>query len=386
MDLLFNNKVSISKTILEYIWLDGYGNFRHKTRIMFKNIELVPSPCDIDEWNYDGSSTGETSSKTNTEIILKPVFVCRNPFKTSLTKINSYYVLCETYSTDKKPMKTNTRYKACKIFEMDMELIEKEQPWYGIEQEYFICDPNNMNLPLGFKNYKLLENKYDYIDLSKLIPDGSADSFYCKMGNKFGKKIANKHLEACIMADLDISGINAEVSPGQWEYQIGPCLGINAADQLVMSRFILEQIADEYGYFIDYSPKLIPDINGRKFNGSGCHVNFSTFNMRNGCSEGNGVYYIHKAINKLQLNHEKHIQVYGKDNHLRLTGECETSSCNFFTFGIGTRDTSVRIGNSVINDGYGYFEDRRPSANMDPYLVTSILYDTICVQKDDNYY
>ena len=33
---------------------------------------------------------------------------------------------------------------------------------------------------------------------------------------------------------------------------------------------------------------------------------------------------------------------------------------------------------STANLGYGYFEDRRPAANMDPYEVCAMLIETVC--------
>lgn len=35
--------------------------------------------------------------------------------------------------------------------------------------------------------------------------------------------------------------------PAQWEYQVGPCLGISVGDDLWMSRFLLHRIAEEFG-------------------------------------------------------------------------------------------------------------------------------------------
>ena len=43
------------------------------------------------------------------------------------------------------------------------------------------------------------------------------------------------------------------------------------------------------------------------------------------------------------------------------------------------RGASVRVGYETIANGCGYFEDRRPASNMDPYLVTSKLVYTICM-------
>ena len=91
------------------------------------------------------------------------------------------------------------------------------------------------------------------------------------------------------------------------------------------------------------------------------------------------VKHIKVAIDKLSLKHEEHIQVYGKDNDMRLTGNCETQSIDTFTMGNCDRGSSVRIPINVVKDGKGYFEDRRPAANMDPYLVCSKLIETIII-------
>ena len=95
--------------------------------------------------------------------------------------------------------------------------------------------------------------------------------------------------------------------------------------------------------------------------------------------EEDGLTEIIACMEKLERKHEQHIDAYGKDNHLRLTGLHETSSMDKFTWGIGTRNTSVRIPNLTQKDGAGYFEDRRPAANIDPYLATSIIAETCCL-------
>lgn len=57
-----------------------------------------------------------------------------------------------------------------------------------------------------------------------------------------------------------------------------------------------------------------------------------------------------------------------------MTGSHETSKLSEFTWSIGGRHTSVRVGNDVEKDGKGYMEDRRPASNIDPYLSTVRLY------------
>lgn len=328
-----------NKSICEYIWVGGKGEIRSKTKVIHhstnQSVNIFP------EWNYDASSTGQATSEGNTEGILIPVCCYNNPLRSNYN-CNNYLVLCEVYNPNNTPHVTNTRSKAKKRFNAKPE----EEPWFGLEQEYFIILNNTSIL-----------NVFDH---------------YCgTAGNPIERSIAENHMAMCLDAGLNISGINAEVALNQWEFQVGPCEGITAGDQLIIARYLLERIAEKYDAVISYAPK--PRFNA---NGSGCHTNFSTKKMRN----ENGIEEIYKAIHKLGEAHNEHVKIYGKGNELRLTGKHETSSYTRFSWGQGTRNTSVRIPNNVLIDKCGYFEDRRPSANMDPYLVTSKIFETCCLK------
>jgi glutamine synthetase len=314
--------------LVEYIWLDADYKFRSKIRV-----------CDeITDWNYDGSSTGQATTESS-EVILKPHTVFKNP----LLDGDSYLVVCSTYNND-KPLITNHRHLANEIFNQKLD----EEPWFGLEQEYFL-----------YKNNEPL----------KTYTNKRSNEYYCNpiAQHELGIKIIYEHLFTCIKAGIKISGINAEVSEGQWEFQIGPCVGIETGDHLLAARYLLEVIAAKYYISINYKPKPILNVNG-----SGCHANFSTKSMR----EPNGYNKIIEAIEKLSLNHEYHMTKYGEDNKKRMTGYNETASYDVFTYGIGSRNTSVRIGNETFKNKCGYFEDRRPAANIDPYMVTSLLFQT----------
>lgn len=325
-----------SQYVCEYIWIGGSGELRSKTRILRDIILKIDS---IPEWNYDGSSTKQAPSDGNTEVILKPCAIFKDPFR-SIHNFKCILVLCDTYDNNDNPLPTNHRNKAVTIFKNVTGYI----PWFGLEQEYMI----------NFKNS---------------ITPVNNESHYCGVGNKLERTIVEQHLSACIFIGLNISGINAEVTSEQWEFQIGPSEGIDAADELTIARYLLERVAEKYDATIDYTPKISETANG-----SGCHINFSTEVMR----QPDGINEIMSCIEKLERRHAEHINVYGENNHLRLTGKHETSDLNKFTWGIGTRNTSVRIPNMTEKNGCGYFEDRRPAANIDPYQATSIMAETCC--------
>jgi len=156
--------------------------------------------------------------------------------------------------------------------------------------------------------------------------------------------------------------------PGQWEYQVGPCVGINGADQMMVSRYILNRVCEDFGVYCTLDPKPIDG----DWNGAGCHTNFSTEKMR----KVGGYALIETAIRQLGAKHAEHIAAYGEGNERRLTGKHETADMGKFLYGVANRGCSIRIPRSTEADGFGYLEDRRPASNMDPYVVCGMIFNT----------
>ena len=326
---------------LEYIWIDGTeptAQLRSKTKVL-KEFGRTISDCTV--WGFDGSSTNQAPGDKS-DCVLKPVRLYENPLED-----DCYLVLCEVWNVDDNAHTTNNRFKLDNLNSR----YRKEEVWVGIEQEYTLFRDG---LPLGWPT-------------DGLEPPPQGD-YYC--GRNVGEEIAREHMDACISAGIKICGINSEVMLGQWEYQVGAANPIRISDDLWVARWLLEKIAYEHDVVVSLDPKPVEG----DWNGAGAHTNFSTKAMR----EKDGDFIIHKAIKKLEKKHNEHIKVYGSYNEERLTGEHETCDISTFRWGVSDRGASIRVPWQVNEDGKGYLEDRRPAANIDPYLVCWRLIKTIC--------
>jgi len=361
----------------EYIWIGGSGSdLRSKAKTVDLSTFLKGDekeftgklrPDQLGQWNYDGSSTAQALGNQS-EVLLNPVKVVPDPFRRG----KNILVLCETDLPSLAEMKDpgyrkreyerikNYRQEAADIFNNAKVMAEK--PQFGLEQEYILLERNGRT-PLGWP------------------ADGYPDpqgQFYCGAGtrNAFGRYIAEAHYKACLFAGLTVSGINGEVFPGQWEFQIGIVEGIDAADQLWLARYLLERVCEDFGVCVSYHPKL---FTRGDWNGSGCHTNYSTESTR---GEG-GWQAIQQAVNKLGALKEHHIPVYGEQNSERMTGLHETAKEDDFKVGVADRGASIRVPNKTWKEKKGYIEDRRPAANIDPYRVTSIIAKSTILDPKD---
>ena len=333
----------MSKTKLEYIWLDGYSptqNLRSKTLI---KEDFSGELDDCPMWNFDGSSTKQAEGGSS-DCLIKPVALFDDPCRD-----NSYLVMTEVLNPDGTPHVSNARA-----------LIDDDDNdfWFGFEQEYFLWD-NKTNKPLGFPDHDALMDK------------PTQGQYYCSVGgsNTFGRDTAEIHLDQCLEAGINVEGINAEVAPGQWEFQIFAEGAKNAGDQVWVARYLAERNAEGDGLTINWHPKPIKG----DWNGSGMHVNFSNCDMR---TKGDEEVF-HEICIAFSENIKRHIDVYGEDNDQRLTGDHETAHIDDYTWGVSDRSASIRIPISTVEDGWvGRLEDRRPSSNADPYKVVAAVIKT----------
>ncbi len=324
----------------EYVWLDGYSpepNLRSKTKILFLN-EFDGSPESLPVWSFDGSSTQQAEGHAS-DCLLKPVRVIPDP-----DREDAFLVMSEVLNPDETPHASNLRAR----YDDDPDF------WFGFEQEYTLVKDG---LPLGFPRSGYPE------------PQGK---YYCSVGypNIAGREVVEEHLNVCLKAGLSITGINAEVMLGQWEYQLFAMGAKRAADDLWLSRYLLLRTAEKHQIRVEFHPKPVKG----DWNGSGMHTNFSNKEMR----DVGGESLMRGICEAFGQVHREHITEYGSANNERLTGLHETQHIDTFSYGISDRGASIRIPVSVPMNGWkGYLEDRRPASNADPYRVSARIIRTI---------
>ena len=332
-------------TKLEYVWLDGYKpepNLRSKVRVTDKEISQL---SDVPEWGFDGSSTRQAEGYSS-DCYLLPVRLYQNLLSDTI------YVLCEVMDNKGRVHETNDRSK--------LKLTEDSDFWVGFEQEYFIRQGHNKPI-LGFHNGGIID------------PQGT---YYCGVGGQmYGRHLTEIHMDMCLQYGIGVEGTNAEVAIGQWEYQIFAKGKLKAADDLWMSRYFLFKLSERYGYEIELHPK---PLTSGDWNGSGLHTNFSNKRMR----EEGGEEYFKSIFKVFESRAKKHIENYGSDNHMRLTGKHETQSINKFSWGVSDRGASIRVPKLVGETWKGYLEDRRPASNANPYKILQIISESLNLAED----
>ena len=326
----------------EYIWIDG----TEPSPLLRSKTKIVEDGKEPPIWGFDGSSTNQAEGqrlRLRAAARVRAVPIRCGARTTSSSCARSCSPTC-------RPHPTNTR-RAC------AEAAEKYasfEPWFGIEQEYTFFQYGR---PMGWP------------EAGFPAPQGP---YYCGVGGDKmpGREIVERHTAACLKAGLGIEGTNAEVMMGQWEFQIGVLPPPLIGDQLWMARWLLFRIAEEFDVYATLEPKPVLG----DWNGAGAHTNFSTKAMR----EDGGWDAIIAGCEALGKRVDEHVANYGIGIESRLTGAHETAHFSQFSYGTSDRGASIRIPWQTAKNKKGWIEDRRPNANMDPYVVSRLLVETVC--------
>ncbi len=343
-------------TLAEYIWIDGAVPtrcLRSKTRAV--NVGDNPKIEDFPDWSYDGSSTRQAVGE-DSDCIIKPVAFVTDPIRGE----GNYLVMTEVYNPDGTPHESNSRAQLRAVLDAGADKLDS---MFGFEQEYTLFEKGRRT-PLGWPEFGFP------------APQGP---YYCGVGadEAFGREVAEAHADLCLQAGIMYYGLNAEVMPGQWEFQIGyrgddkeDAGALAITDQTWIARWLLYRVGEEFDITATLDNKPVKG----DWNGAGMHTNFSTKETRD---KSKGKAAIEAATKALSKKHKEHVVLYGAGLAERLTGDHETCDINTFKVGNADRGCSIRIPQPVAEKGYGYFEDRRPGANADPYLVAARLCATV---------
>jgi glutamine synthetase len=362
-----------------YIWIDGGSptqTLRSKTRVILDVGDGIPkvgsatANWGLDhggewDWSFDGSSTMQADGDSS-DCVLKPIRFFRDPLRPRTPcpetgePRHHLLVLCEVFGADGEPHPSNYRARLRDVEHAVDEGLgyNAEDPtgcWFGYEQEYTLFKGSR---PLGFGE-------------DRRFP-AAQGPYYCGVGadEVKGRELVEEHMEMCARAGIHLTGINAEVMPGQWEFQVGGpgAYGTLAGDHLWMARWLLYRLGEKYGIHATLDPKPVPG----DWNGAGMHTNFSTPLMR----EDGGLRFIHDWCETASKRVSDHLPEYGDGIEMRLTGKHETCSHREFKWGVSDRTASIRIPIATAKAGKGYLEDRRPNANACPYRVAAAMLKT----------
>lgn len=320
---------------VEYVWIDGSGqHMRSRSRTFDFPIS---SHRDAPTWNCDGSECYFTENTKNAHVFLCPIAMYKDPMRRGKARI----VLCDTYRHDHKPTESNHR-SVC--FQTVNECCEAEI-MTGFHQQFFFMDMDAR--PYGWPK-----------ELGFPFPPGQ---YYCGVGSSraYCRDIIEAHYRACLYAGIEHGGCHQQKNLSQWEFRLKAGPGIKSADDLWMARYLLLRIAEEFGVRISFKPQMFPDLKG-----SCCHTTFSTKNTR----KDGGLKDIEEAIEKLNQKHEEHTPYFYPEFRGSFVG---------LLYGVEQRKFAIRIPKYVSEQKKGYFQDRRPRANSDPYRVVHMLTSTI---------
>ncbi|GLC45189.1 hypothetical protein PLESTB_000426100 [Pleodorina starrii] len=387
-----------AQVMAEYIWLmGGTGQLRSKTKV----LDSKPSCPEEAPVMVVESNPGNQLAEPNHELFLKPRKIFRDPFRGG----DHILVLCDTFyacqvaadqallpATVLQPSESNSRV-AC---ENVLKVAEQEEPVFAAEQEYAIIHPAYPTVvPLGPRRSSSRSSSTSSSH-HKSHGGSTARGGVSKSGHatkatglaaatssrrplaesnhlqamkeqtmasrqKTARVVADSHLRCCLYAGIKVTGADVHSLEGLHSYKIGPSAGVDLGDDLWTSRYLLQRVAEDNGACVSWDPDALPQERPL-----GCYFKYSTTATR---QAPGGLGAIEQQLARLQATHIQHQFAYNDGKLDRLAAPQASS----FTHAVGSAHASVVVPSLTYLQQGGYFTDRRPPSDADPYKVTLLL-------------
>eukprot|EP00798_Chlamydomonas_sp_ICE-L_P016872 gene16872-23144_t len=360
------------KVLAEFIWISGTGPSALKS----KTIVLDRRPASIDEVPVIVVDISDDSEDgIGMESFLKP----RKYFPDPLRGGDHLLVLCDTYQPSQvkssdllvpaelRPHPTNNR-ASC---EMLMGQSGDCQALFAVNQEYTVilgkstARSESTEEARGVWPHSHLPDPTKAFIAESYLGENIPKAADCpNLGiASAGRDLADDLITACLHAGLHVNEVSNGAHHTAWCYRLGPLGALDISDELWMSRFLALRISEKRGLRISFDPLAAAQGPG---GGGVCSVEFSTKETRRA---GSGLETIQLHLQQLEAAHLKHIMAYGIGcAYLPLSAA--------FSFSLGNRRGSICVPTTTLLNTCGSYIDQRPSSNMDPYLVTSLLVAT----------
>jgi glutamine synthetase len=348
-----SSEVSDARTVeWTYIWLSGDGSIRSA---VFNSVGKTPKVQ-----RFDGSACKQASTD-NSDLFLVPVRVVSDVlFGNDSISPASSIVLCEVQTADGTPHASNSRADLKKFLLKNSKLSTVK---IGMDQDILFIDPDTRqpySWPLG-KNEK---------GEQQVVFPGPQGRYYGGTGDFVrGRRIMSSIVDRMNYRGINIRSYNPAICLSQWTYSVQENDIMTACDDLIISRYICESVAEEETSprcVVSYTPKSFP---GTEWNGSGCIFRLY---LENYTSSGGNASLAKSICETLGQDHREHIAAYGSGNEARLVGKTGgISDYNKFSWGFGDKTASICVPTIPLmgdSTDHVYFEDRRPSAGVDPYV------------------
>lgn len=157
-------------------------------------------------------------------------------------------------------------------------VYQDETTPYPADSRYLLNQAMQQAADLGYEFYVGPE-----IEFFLLEKNSAGELIPWDTGYYFGVELQQKHetiklemMETLLNNGVIIEKLHHEVAPGQHEFSIEYDTAMNIADQIMIAKHVIKQVAHNHGLIATFMPKPFLGMNG-----SGMHIHFSVTDTEN---------------------------------------------------------------------------------------------------------